>query len=537
MPYITSDLVRPLAAAKPEEKPKETPSSSLKKEIGLWGLVALGVGGIIGSGVFALPVTMGSVAGPSMILAVIFVGIITIVLALIYAELGSAFPITGGPYSIPRLAMGDSGGFVIGWGYFLYAFTGTAAIIDIMVTYAGFYIPGLAVGLTLTTSGIVLSVVATIIFTVINVVGVRWGTIFGIVTTVAKLVPLLLFGLVGLIYLNPSNFMPFMPFGLSGIAFAMAFGFFSFTGFEAVVIPTGEVKNPGRTIPRAMMITMAVVVVVYILIATAFTGLVNWSALGLHNGDWGSISNLSSPLSDVASAAGFAILAAVVTGGAIISTIGAGGDWVLFQGRMPFAMAQDHLFWGPMGKVNSKYGTPLISIVFASVLTIITQVLVPSFPDVVLIASITTLIPYAAAAVALPVLRKNQPAVDRPFRLRGMWLMAALGFVFSTMLIYWASWPWTLVGAVATLVGFPLYLTLGKHSLQLKRQAWLIVYIVGLAVISLLGDPNFTYQNFLPIGPMGIIPIPYDSFVLAAFALAIFAWAYKSNTNQSSAGP
>jgi amino acid transporter len=514
-----------------------TRKSSLKKDIGLWGLVALGVGGIIGSGVFALPVTMGSVAGPSMILAVIFVGMITIVLALIYSELGSAFPVTGGPYSIPRLAMGDSGGFVIGWGYFLYAFTGTAAIIDIMVTYAGFYIPGLAVGLTLTTSGIVLAVVATIIFTIINVVGVKWGTIFGIVTTVAKLVPLLLFGLVGLIYLHPSNFTPFMPFGWSGIAFAMAFGFFSFTGFEAVVIPTGEVKNPGRTIPRAMMITMAIVVAVYILIATAFTGLVNWSALGLQNGDWASISNLSSPLSNVASAAGFAVLAAIVTGGAVISTIGAGSDWVLFQGRMPYAMAEDHLFWGPMDKVNGKYGTPYISIIFASVLTIITQILVPSFPDVVLIASITTLIPYAAAAVALPILRKNQSGVDRPFRLPAMWLMAALGFVFSTMLIYWASWPWTLVGAVATIIGFPLYLTLGQHKLQLKRQAWLIVYIVGLVVISLLGDTNFVYQNFLPIGPMGIIPIPYDFFVLAVFALLIFIWAYKANTTKPVASP
>jgi basic amino acid/polyamine antiporter, APA family len=482
--------------------------------------------------VFGLPATMGSVAGPSMILAVIFVGMITIVLALIYSELGSAFPITGGPYSIPRLALGDSGGFVIGWGYFLYAFTGTAAIIDIMVTYAGFYIPGLAVGLTLTTSGVILAVLATIIFTVINVIGVKWGAIFGILTTVAKLLPLLLFGLVGLIFLNPSNFTPFMPFGWTGIGLAMAFGFFSFTGFEAVVIPTGEVKNPSQTIPRAMMITMAIVVAVYILIATAFTGLINWPALGLTTGDWGSISNLSSPLSNVASAAGLGLLAAVVTVGAIISTVGAGGDWVLFQGRMPYAMAEDHLFWGPMDKVQSKYGTPYISIIFASVLTIITQVLVPSFPDVVLIASITTLIPYAAAAVALPILRKNQPAVQRPFRLPAMWLLSASGFVFSTVLIYWASWPWTLVGAVATIIGFPLYLTLGQHKLQLKRQAWLIVYIVGLAVISLLGDTNFIYQNFLPIGPMGIIPIPYDFGVLVVFALLIFTWAYKANTTR-----
>jgi basic amino acid/polyamine antiporter, APA family len=504
---------------------------ALRKEIGLWGLVALGVGGIIGSGVFGLPATMGSVAGPSLVLAVGLVGMITVVLALIYAELGSAFPVTGGPYSIPRLALGDTGGFVIGWGYFLYAFTGTAAIIDIMVTYAGFYIPGLAVGLTLTATGITIAVAATIIFTVMNVLGVKWGALFGIVTTVAKLVPLLLFGFVGLAFLQPSNFSPFFAFGLGGLGLAMAFGFFSFTGFEAVVIPSGEVKNPSRTIPRAMIITMAIVVSVYILIATSFAGIINWSALGLTGGNWGSVSSLSSPLSDVSKAAGLGLLAGVVTIGAVISTIGAGGNWVLFQGRMPYAMARDRLFWGPMDKVHKRFGTPYLSLIFASILTIITQILVPSFPSVVLIASITTLIPYAAAAVSLPILRKTQPSVDRSFKLPLGTVLAALGFVFSTVLIYWASWPWTLVGAVATIIGFPLYLTTGHHKFELKRQSWLFAYIIGLACISWLGDTNFVYQNFLSFGPMGIITMPYDLLLLTVFALGIFTWAYRTNTS------
>jgi basic amino acid/polyamine antiporter, APA family len=504
--------------------------ASLKKELGLWSLVGLGVGGIVGSGVFGLPATMGSVAGPSLILAVVLVGAITILLALIYSELGSAFPITGGPYSIPRLALGDTGGFVIGWGYFLYAFTGTAAIIDIMVTYAGFYIPGLSVGLTLTGTGIAIAVAATIVFTAVNVLGVKWGAAVGVVTTAAKLIPLLLFGVIGLAYLHPSNFTPFLAFGWGGIGLAMAFGFFSFTGFEAVVIPTGEVRNPQRTIPRAMMITMAIVVVVYVLIATSFAGLIDWSALGLTAGDWGSVGGLSSPLSDVSKAAGLGILATVITVGAIISTTGAGNDWVFFQGRMPYAMAEDGLFWGPMDRIHKKYATPYISLIFASVLTIITQILVPSFPSVVLIASITTLIPYAAASVSLPIMRKTHATAERPFRLPAATVFSAAGFVLSTILIYWASWPWTLVGAAATLIGFPLYLTIGHNKLELKKQAWLVVYIVGLATISLLGDTNFIYQNFLPVGPMGILAMPYDLIVLILFGLGTFAWAYKANT-------
>ena len=134
-----------------ESKPSEKPA--LKKELGLWSLVGLGVGGIIGSGIFGLIAAYGADAGPALTLAIVLVGIIMTILALIYAELGSRFPLTGGPYAIPRLALGNSAGYLVGWGYFIYAFTGTAAIIDVFVAYIGFYVPGLSVGLTLTNLG------------------------------------------------------------------------------------------------------------------------------------------------------------------------------------------------------------------------------------------------------------------------------------------------------------------------------------------------------------------------------------------------
>jgi basic amino acid/polyamine antiporter, APA family len=512
---------------KPAE-PASGTKTGLKRELGLWSLVGLGVGGIIGSGVFALAGVMGQVAGPSFILAVILVGGIASLLAIIYAELGSAFPISGGPYSIPRMALGDGTGFVMGWGYFLYAFIGTAAIIDIFIGYAGFYIPGLANGFTLTPLGIGIAVVALWVFTAINYFGIKWGGLFGIVTTIGKLAPLLIFAVVGLSLINFSNFSPFFTFGWSGIALAMAFEFWAFTGFEAVVIPSEEVKSPSRTIPRAMLITMGVVIGVYVLISVAFTGLINWSGLGLSAGNWGGLGT-TTPLADVSKAAGFAILAAVVTIGAIFSTAGAGGNWVLFQARIPHAMARDGLFWNKMGKVHSKYGTPFLALIFASALTMVIQILIPNFPSVALLASITTLIPYAAAAVALPVLRRTKPNAARPFKVPAAFAFSAAGFVLASLLIYWASWPWTLIGGVLTLIGFPLFLLLKNHKLEVQRNLWVLAYIIGLMTISLLGDTNFVFQNFLPISPLGIITMPYDMIVVVAFSLAIFIWAYVSN--------
>ena len=184
--------------------------STLKKGIGLWTLFSIGVGGIIGSGIFILPANMAAIAGPGLLLAILFSGVITTFLALAYAELGAAFPITGGPFSLPRLAMGDLGGFIIGWGYFLYLFVGTAGIIDIFIVYLGFYIPGLSVGETLTPLGIGVALMAVWLFTFINIFGVKWGGLYSLITTIGKLIPLLLFCIMGFVVIDGHNFTPFI---------------------------------------------------------------------------------------------------------------------------------------------------------------------------------------------------------------------------------------------------------------------------------------------------------------------------------------
>jgi amino acid transporter len=509
----------------------------LKKELTLFALVAISVGAIIGSGLFVLPAIMGSVAGPSFVLAVIGVGIIILILGLVYAELGSTYHMTGGPYSLPRKALGNDTGFVLGWGYFLYAFTGTAAIIEVFILYLGFYVPGLAVGGLsgyLTPLGIGIALIALAIFTLINIFGVKFGAWYSIATTLGKVIPLAIFAIIGFLVFKVANFTPFLPYGIGGLGLAMALDFFAFTGFEAVVIPEGETKKPTKIISKAMIMTILIVIAIYALISLAFTGMINWSNAGIAPGNWTAIGNLSSPLATAALSINIPILAGVIAAiiviGAIISTAGCGGDWVLLQGRIPFAMAQNNLFWSPMKDVNKKYGTPVKALIFASVLTGITLILLPSFPEVALIASITTLVPYAAATIALPILRKTDPKTKRPFKLYGGTAFALIGFVLSTFLIYWASWPWTLVGALLILIGYVLFLTVKKErKFEFKRNMWLITYMIGIIVISLIGSTTYIFDNFLPIGPLGLLNSPYDLIVLGIFAIIIFAWAYKSN--------
>jgi amino acid transporter len=256
----------------------------------------------------------------------------------------------------------------------------------------------------------------------------------------------------------------------------------------------------------------------------------NWGGAGLEVGDWGGIGGLASPLATAASSVGVPILVAIVIIGALISSAGASGDWVLLQGRMPYSMANNKLFWSPLAEVDKKYRTPVKALIFASILTGITMILLPAFPQVALLASITTLVPYAAAALSLPILRKTDPKTKRPFKLFGGTTFAVLGFVLSTFLVYWASWPWTLIGAGLMLLGYPLFnLVKGERPFEIKRNLWLIAYLAGIIVFSLIGDPTFIYQNFLPIAPLGLLVMPYDLVVLTLFSLGIFAWAYKSN--------
>jgi amino acid transporter len=500
----------------------------LKKELGVFTLTCIGVGSMVGSGVFAIPAAVGAATGPALVLAILIAGIIATFFALCYAELGSAFPLEGGPYAHPRLAMGDLIGFLMGWGFFLYLFFGTAAVIDIFVVYLGFYIPGLAVSGVLTSAGTTIAVIVLWIFTIINIVGVKWGGLFSAITTVGKLIPLLLFGIIGLCFLKTGDFTPFMPYGYKGLTLGISLFFWSFTGFEAIVVPTEEVRKPSKTIPLAIIATMIVSTIVYVVIGYGFVGLINFDGINLSN--WSDATKLSSPLADVSKGAGLYFLATVVTIGAIISTAGTGGTRVLTQGRIPYVMARNHLFWSLMNKTNKKYSTPMFSLIFAAILTTITLIAVPSFPSVALISSIVSVLPYAAAVLATAILRTTHKSEKRPFKLPYVIPFTLIGFILATFVFYWARWPWTFLGTLLMFLGFFVFLFVKSRNFSWRKSLWLPVYLIGISIISYFGE--HTQDISVPDGfpkAMDVLKMPYDLIVLAIWGSIIFFWAYREN--------
>jgi amino acid transporter len=377
--------------------------------------------------------------------------------------------------------------------------------------------------------GVAVSVGFLWLLTIINIFGVKWGGIYAEITTVGKLIPLLIFILAGLAFLDGRNFTPFIPYGFAGITISIPLFFWSYTGFEAIVMPAEEVKNPSFTIPWSMVLTILISILVYTLIAFVFVGMIDWKGFNFQPHDWKAISELSSPLSDVAQIANLPWLSALMVIGAIVATAGSGGSWVLLQGRMPFAMAQDKLFWQKMKQVHPKWGTPVPSLLLTSFLSTLVLLSITDFPSIALIASVTVIVPYAAAVLALLVLRKTKSGIKRPFKLPCAWLISQTGFILATFLIYWAAWPWTMVGILLMLSGYVAFLAVKKHSFEWKRNLWLPVYLFGVLAVSAMGDQSFTFNNFTSFRPLGLLPMPWDLLVLAVFGFGIFEWAYRVN--------
>ncbi len=496
----------------------------LRRELGLLELVGVGVGGIVGSGIFMMPAAVAAESGPLSLVAWAIAGAAMTIIALTYAELGSTYPLTGGPYYFPRRAFGELIGFVVGWGYWVSCFVAVAAVTNAFINYLSFLVPGLAVGMKLTPLGLLAGVATIWLLTLLNVAGVKWGGLYAVVTTVLKVLPLLAFCILGLASLNAQNFLNVPPNWARGIGLGIALSVWAYMGFEDVTIPSEEVRRPKKDIPRSVIAIMATVTIVYLLVSAAFLGLIRWSELGFKEFSWSSLYNLSSPLSDVASAAGLEALSIAILIGAVISTGGCAGVWILGSGRIAFAMARDQLLPRFMSGIHTKFGTPHVGLIISSILSTVTLLAIPFFPAVALVGTLTAIIPYALAALSLVVLRGEE--VSRPFKLPAYKLLSFIGFAFATYIAYWSCWPWTLIGLLLIALGLPVYTSLRGFK-GFKESYWLWIYLVGIALISLTGDPYFEYENPLPISVLGLLPYPLDLLACTLLSVVIFYLATR----------
>jgi len=433
-----------------------TDQPSHRKPLGLITATALVTGNIIGSGVFLLPSALAQYGGISLI-GWLISGCGAMAIALVFAGLARQVSGSGGPYTYTRAAFGDLTGYLVAWGYWLSILAGNAAIAIALVGYLSAFFPQF----DQTPPVAATAAIGFIWFlTLLNIRGLKQAGELQLVTLILKILPLFVIGIAAVLYFNPAHFEPFNLSDQStgnAIAATVALTLWAFLGMECANIPAGEVRDARRTVPRAAIAGTLLAALIYIPSTLGVMGLI----------DPVTLAQSSAPFADAARILfgnwGYYLVAA----GAAISCFGALNGWTLCMGQIPLAAAEDGLFPPPFGGL-SRFGTPATGLIVSSILVSVlvlmnyNQSLVRQFTFVILLATMSALLPYALCALArLVIAHKSKRFSDLSVWDIGVALVAA---VFSLWAIIGTGWQIMLLGGLAQLLGLPLYFWLRRRK-------------------------------------------------------------------------
>jgi amino acid transporter len=365
----------------------------LVRGIRRWDLVAVVINGIIGAGIFGLPSKVYALIGSYSLIAFAVCALVVTLIILCFAEVGSRFDTTGGPYLYAREAFGSLTGFEVGWLQWLARITAFAANINLLVGYLGFFWPAAGAEPWRT----LIITVMVIALTTINIVGVRNATVFGNFFTIGKLIPLILFIAVGLFFVNTGNFSfaeqtGGAQLGYTTFSTSVLLLIYAFTGFEMAVIPAGEVQNPQRNIPFALLTAIGIIAALYILIQFVSIGTLP------------DLANSTRPLADASNNFMGTTGAIIISAGAMISITGNLSLLILAGSRIPFAMAEQKQLPRFLSSVHGRFRTPHFAIMLTAAI-MLALALSGTFIYALTISAIARLLTYAATCAALPKLR------------------------------------------------------------------------------------------------------------------------------------
>ncbi len=406
---------------------------------------------MIGSGVFTLPASLASYGGISLLGWMVSAGG-AVLLALVFAHLARRNPAAGGLYAYTRDSFGDLAGFLVAWGYWISIWCANAALAVSFVGYLDPFIPSIVQS----PPKAALLAVATLWFlTAVNSRGVVTAGRVQVVTTTLKLLPLVVVGIGGLMWFEPAHFaVPAQFVGMKAQGGALlavvTMTMFAFVGLESATIPASSMKDPARTIPRATMIGTLLTAAIYMISTAGAMSLVAPEVLAAS----------TAPFAEAARAMGGNKLAAFVAIGAAISSFGSLNGWILIVSQLPLAVARDGVFPSPFARVTST-GIPLTGMIIAGVLSTAliglnfssSQGLVALFTKIMLLSTLSTLVPYAfcSLAVFLPGGRRASSLAI------GTAIIAALAFVYALFAIGGAGADVVYLGFLLLLSGLPVY--------------------------------------------------------------------------------
>ena len=508
----------------------------LRREVGLIGAIWASETSIIGSGwLFA---SMGAlmIAGPAAIYGWLIGGFCVVFLALIFAELGGMYPVAGGTARFPHLAFGSAAGASFGFFSWLQAVAIAPIECYAVMEYGSYYFHGLfnpVKGVT-TASGFLWTIVLMAIFTALNFLAVKlFSRVNEVITWWKVAIPVLTI-IIFFFKFHPANFGSddggFMPTSLKTVFGAIpAVGIvFAYLGFEQADQLAGEVKNPQKNLPRAIIIACLLGTVIYCLCAIVIAGATPPDLLKHGFSGIASSSPVATyPFAAVAGLAGLGIWATILHIDAFISPFGTGMIYETTTSRIGYGLARNR-YYPPIFQWTDRNGIPWFSLVCAFLFGLVFLLPFPSWYSLVALVTSASVLMYAGAPLSLAAFRKHLPDAQRPYRMAGANIIAPLGFLIANMLIYWSGFEVVWKLGICLVIGYVLigiWMAFDKQRppLDWKSAQWLPVYLIGMGIISWQGQ----YSGGAVKAPVntGHIPFGIDMLVILAWTLIIFYWA------------
>ena len=509
----------------------------LRRELGLVGATWASETSIIGSGWLFGALFAAQAVGGAAVLAWAIAGIVVIVLALCHAELGAMYPVSGGTARFPHFAFGSVAG--IGFGFFSYVQAVTIAPIECFafMQYASYFWPGIYDAHTknVTGAGFALTIALMAVFVAVNFLAMRiFARVNNVITWWKVAVPVLCI-IVLLFKFHGGNFTAggsFMPGGIKALfgALPAAGIIFAYSGFEQADQLAGEIKDPGRNLPRAIIYAILIGTAIYVLLQVVFIGAMPADQLGKGFAGITNTDVLSGPFAGLAGLVALGWLAWILRIDAFVSPSGTGLIYTTGTSRVSYGLARNRYYPQIFGKV-SKNGIPWVGLIFAFGIGLLFLLPFPSWHSLVGLITGASVLMYAGAPLSLGAFRGQVPEASRPYRMPAAAVLAPAAFIVADLLIYWSGFEvvWKL-GIVLVLgyvvIGAFMAFDPQRPPLEWKSAVWLPAWLIGMGIISWQGQYSGT-SDAHPLPPTNTFHIGFwwDILVVAAFSLAIYYWA------------
>ena len=510
-------------------------STPSRREIGIIPLLFTGLGSIIGSGWLFGAWRVAGLAGPSAVWAWVLGAAIMMTIALTYAELGALFPESGGMVRYGHYSHGALVGFIAAWANWISIASGISveaeASVQYMASWPWPWAQNLYVHSELTMPGLAIAAVLVVIYFLLNFWSVKLFARSNAAITTFKLVVPATTGIALIAAgFHTQNFRIGAHADASGANFAAVLTavatagiVFSYNGFQSPVNLAGEARDPGRSIPFAVLGSILISALIYVLLQLAYLGAVPPSLLekaGWHGVDF------RSPFAELALILNLNWLALLLYADAFVSPSGTGITYTASTARMIYGMQRNGTLPRILGRLHAVYAIPRPAMWVNLAVSFLFLFFFRGWGKLAAAISVLMILSYLTGPVSVLVLRRTAGTAHRPFRVPALPVIASLAFIFATELLYWATWPLTGEIILLIVVALPIYLYYQARarwqgfSQQLRASCWLIAYLPIIAFVSWAGSARFGGRDYLRWG--------WDLGIVATLGLVFFVWGVKS---------